>query len=161
MFHWFFVNAPAQFKHSIIVLQMNCAHLENFLHEAREEAQTHLCAADRRASEYSALRASAIKTHSLFERLRSCVSSAGMVAFADSLRALSQSLAKYVYCIVLFLFVVIFHYADNVFITFLLLCQSCLAILQNMLYIVKSQTFISCLMYSLAGEASAYVVHAF
>lgn len=110
MFHWFFVNAPAQFKHSIIVLQMNCAHLENFLHEAREEAQTHLCAADRRASEYSALRASAIKTHSLFERLRSCVSSAGMVAFADSLRALSQSLAKYVYCIVLFLFVVIFHY---------------------------------------------------
>ncbi|MCD7460708.1 hypothetical protein HAX54_044251 [Datura stramonium] len=35
--------------------QMNCAHLENCLHEAREEAQTHLCAADRRASEYSAL----------------------------------------------------------------------------------------------------------
>ncbi|CAI9765759.1 unnamed protein product [Fraxinus pennsylvanica] len=71
--------------------QMNCAHLENCLHEAREEAQTHLCAADRRASEYSALRASAIKTHSLFERLRSCISS---VAFADSLRALAQSLAN-------------------------------------------------------------------
>ncbi|XP_038699469.1 autophagy-related protein 11 isoform X2 [Tripterygium wilfordii] len=31
--------------------QMNCAHLENCLHEAREEAQTHLCAADRRASD--------------------------------------------------------------------------------------------------------------
>ncbi|KAL2464337.1 Autophagy-related protein 17 [Forsythia ovata] len=74
--------------------QMNCAHLENCLHEAREEAQTHLCAADRRASEYSALRASAIKTHSQFERLRSCVSSAGVVSFADSLRALSQSLAN-------------------------------------------------------------------
>ncbi|CAI9265753.1 unnamed protein product [Lactuca saligna] len=35
--------------------QMNCAHLENCLHEAREEAQTHLCAADRKASEYTAL----------------------------------------------------------------------------------------------------------
>ncbi|CAI9779665.1 unnamed protein product [Fraxinus pennsylvanica] len=74
--------------------QMNCAHLENCLHEAREEAQTHLCAADRRASEYSALRASAIKTHSLFERLRSAVSSAGVVAFADSLCALAQSLTN-------------------------------------------------------------------
>ncbi|KAK6151556.1 hypothetical protein DH2020_014191 [Rehmannia glutinosa] len=75
--------------------QMNCAHLENCLHEAREEAQTHLCAADRRASEYSALRRSAVKMQSLFERLRSCVSSAaGVAAFADSLRALAQSLAS-------------------------------------------------------------------
>ncbi|GAB4853637.1 hypothetical protein Ancab_017828 [Ancistrocladus abbreviatus] len=75
--------------------QMNCAHLENCLHEAREEAQTHLCAADRRASEYSALRASALKMHSLFERLKSCVTSPGGVAgFADSLRSLSQSLAN-------------------------------------------------------------------
>lgn len=74
---------------------MNCAHLENCLHEAREEAQTHLCAADRRASEYSALRASAVKMRGLFERLRSCVNAAvGVVGFADSLRALAQSLTK-------------------------------------------------------------------
>ncbi|KAL2227980.1 autophagy-related protein 11 [Sesamum indicum] len=71
--------------------QMNCAHLENFLHEAREEAQTHLCAADRRASEYSALRASTVKMHGLFERLRSCVSSSGVAAFSDSLHALASS----------------------------------------------------------------------
>lgn len=75
--------------------QMNCAHLENCLHEAREEAQTHLCAADRRASEYSALRASAVKMRGLFERLRSCVfAPEGVAGFADSLRALAQSLAN-------------------------------------------------------------------
>ncbi|KAJ7955679.1 Autophagy-related protein 11 [Quillaja saponaria] len=75
--------------------QMNCAHLENCLHEAREEAQTHLCAADRRASEYSALRASAVKMRSLFERLRNCVCSPGGVAgFSESLRSLSKSLAN-------------------------------------------------------------------
>ncbi|KAI3446710.1 hypothetical protein Pfo_003375 [Paulownia fortunei] len=74
--------------------QMNCAHLENCLHEAREEAQTHLCAADRKASEYSALRVSAVKMHGLFERLRNSVSSAGVAAFADSLRALAQSLVR-------------------------------------------------------------------
>ncbi|KAK6944319.1 Autophagy protein ATG17-like domain [Dillenia turbinata] len=75
--------------------QMNCAHLENCLHEAREEAQTHLCAADRRASEYSALRASAVKMRGLFERLRTCVNaSGGIAAFVDSLHALSQSLSN-------------------------------------------------------------------
>ncbi|CAL1414994.1 unnamed protein product [Linum trigynum] len=75
--------------------QMNCAHLENCLHEAREEAQTHLCAADRRASEYSALRASAVKMRGLFERLRSCVCApGGVTTFADSLRSLAQSLAN-------------------------------------------------------------------
>ncbi|KAF5776530.1 putative Ubiquitin-like domain superfamily [Helianthus annuus] len=74
--------------------QMNCAHLENCLHEAREEAQTHLCAADRRASEYSTLRASAIKIRSLFERLKTCVSSSGVASFADSLRVLAQALAN-------------------------------------------------------------------
>ncbi|KAF9614316.1 hypothetical protein IFM89_018069 [Coptis chinensis] len=75
--------------------QMNCAHLENCLHEAREEAHTHLCAADRRASEYSALRASAVKMRSLFERLRSCITAAGGVAsFAESLRALAFSLTN-------------------------------------------------------------------
>lgn len=75
--------------------QMNCAHLENCLHEAREEAQTHLCAADRRASEYSALRASAVKMRGLFERLRSCVYAQGGVgSFAESLRTLAQSLGK-------------------------------------------------------------------
>ncbi|KAG2668139.1 hypothetical protein I3760_15G146300 [Carya illinoinensis] len=75
--------------------QMNCAHLENCLHEAREEAQTHLCAADRRASEYSALRVSALKMHGVFERLRKCVDAqGGVAAFADSLHILSQSLAN-------------------------------------------------------------------
>ncbi|WCJ30155.1 hypothetical protein M5689_011731 [Euphorbia peplus] len=75
--------------------QMNCAHLENCLHEAREEAQTHLCAADRRASEYNALRASAVKMRGLFERLKTCVYAPGGVAgFAESLRALAQSLGN-------------------------------------------------------------------
>ncbi|KAJ7979578.1 Autophagy-related protein 11 [Quillaja saponaria] len=75
--------------------QMNCAQLENCLHEAREEAQTHLCAANRRASEYGALRASAVKTRSLSEILRSCVCSpGGVTGFAESLRTLSQSLAN-------------------------------------------------------------------
>ncbi|KAK8581630.1 hypothetical protein V6N13_144645 [Hibiscus sabdariffa] len=75
--------------------QMNCAHLENCLHEAREEAQSHRCAADRRASEYSALRSSAVKMRGLFERLQNCVyASGGMAGFADSLRALSQSLTN-------------------------------------------------------------------
>lgn len=75
--------------------QMNCAHLENCLHEARQEAQTHLCAADRRASEYNTLRASAVKMRGLFERLRSCVNASGGVAgFAESLRSLAQSLAS-------------------------------------------------------------------
>ncbi|KAL5699046.1 hypothetical protein ACHQM5_030000 [Ranunculus cassubicifolius] len=75
--------------------QMNCAHLENCLHEAREEAHTHLCAADRRASEYSALRASAVKMRSVFERLRSCVTAPGGIAsFSESLRALAFSLTN-------------------------------------------------------------------
>lgn len=75
--------------------QMNCAHLENCLHEAREEAHTHLCAAERRASEYSALRATAVKMRGLFERFRVCVSASVPVAsFADSLRSLALSLAS-------------------------------------------------------------------
>ncbi|XVE63484.1 hypothetical protein DITRI_Ditri07aG0024100 [Diplodiscus trichospermus] len=75
--------------------QMNCAHLENCLHEAREEAQSHRCAAERRALEYSALRASAVKMRGLFERFRNCVCTpGGMAGFADSLCALVQSLAK-------------------------------------------------------------------
>ncbi|XP_022749491.1 autophagy-related protein 11-like [Durio zibethinus] len=74
--------------------QMNCAHLENCLHEAREEAQIHCCAADRRASEYSAQRASAVKMRGLFEILQNCVyAPGGMASFADSLRALAQSSA--------------------------------------------------------------------
>ncbi|XP_010447672.1 PREDICTED: autophagy-related protein 11-like [Camelina sativa] len=75
--------------------QMNCAHLENCLHEAREEAQTHLCAADRRASQYNALRASAVKMRGLFERFRSSVCAGnGIADFADSLRTLAQALAN-------------------------------------------------------------------
>lgn len=75
---------------------MNCVHLENCLHEAREDARTNLCAADRRASEYNALRSKAVKMHSFFERFRSCVTAPGTVAnFGDSLRSLAQSLGRY------------------------------------------------------------------
>ncbi|KAL9681484.1 hypothetical protein QQ045_013269 [Rhodiola kirilowii] len=75
--------------------QMNCAHLENCLHEAREEAQTNLCAATRRASEYTALRASTVKMRGLFERLRSCVHApSGIAEFVESLRTLALSLAN-------------------------------------------------------------------
>ncbi|CAN6828152.1 unnamed protein product [Brassica oleracea] len=75
--------------------QMNCVHLENCLHEAREEAQTHLCAADRRACEYNTLRASSVKMRGLFEKFRSSVCAGGWVAsFAESLRTLAQALAK-------------------------------------------------------------------
>ena len=82
---------------------MNCAHLENCLHEARQEAQTNLCAADRRASEYSALRSSAVKLRGLFERLRNCVTASGGISgFVDSLRSLSVSLARYSYIFVNF-----------------------------------------------------------
>eukprot|EP00249_Psilotum_nudum_P024904 c29319_g1_i2 orf=674-3847(+) len=76
--------------------QMNCAHLENRLHEAREEARTNLCAADRRAVEYNALRASSVKLRGLVERLRHCISApqAGTTSFVESLRALSMSLGS-------------------------------------------------------------------
>ncbi|KAM7252723.1 hypothetical protein ACFE04_008232 [Oxalis oulophora] len=76
-------------------VSLNCAHLENCLHEARAETQIHLCAAESRASEYSTLRASSVKMHGLFERLRSCVyASGGVTGFADSLRVLAQSMAN-------------------------------------------------------------------
>ncbi|KAF8691275.1 hypothetical protein HU200_040400 [Digitaria exilis] len=74
--------------------QMNCAHLENCLHEAREEARTNKCSADRRAIEYDALRSSALRIHGLFERLNSCVTAPGVTGFAESLRSLAVSLAS-------------------------------------------------------------------
>ncbi|KAG9134909.1 hypothetical protein Leryth_001196 [Lithospermum erythrorhizon] len=73
--------------------QMNCAHLENCLHEAREEAQTHLCTADQRASDYGALRASAVKMRGLFERLRNCILSGSVAVLSESLNGLTLSLA--------------------------------------------------------------------
>lgn len=87
-----------------LVLQMNCALLENCLHGAREEGQTHLCAVDRRASEYDTLRASAVKICGLFERLKSCVSSVEVAAFSDSLHTLAQSLARLVFFTLCFIF---------------------------------------------------------
>ncbi|KAF6157205.1 hypothetical protein GIB67_041666 [Kingdonia uniflora] len=94
--HW------SQFQHlkSMEILfwncKMNCVQLENCLHEAREQAHTHRCA-DRRASDYSTLRASAVKMRSLFERFRSCVTALGGVAnFVDPLRVLAFSLGKQV-----------------------------------------------------------------
>ncbi|CAD6247851.1 unnamed protein product [Miscanthus lutarioriparius] len=74
--------------------QMNCAHLENCLHEAREEARTNKCSADRRAVEYDALRSSALRIHGLFERLNNCVTAPGVTGFAESLRSLAISLAS-------------------------------------------------------------------
>ncbi|XP_024403661.1 autophagy-related protein 11 [Physcomitrium patens] len=76
--------------------QMNCAHLENRLHEAREEARTNLCAADRRAAEYSALRASSVRLRGLMERLRSCITApvGNPSSFAESLRSLAVSLSS-------------------------------------------------------------------
>lgn len=76
--------------------QMNCAHLENCLHEAREESQTNLCAADRRATEYNALRSSSVKLRALLERLRNCIVApvAGATGFTESLRALAVSLSS-------------------------------------------------------------------
>ncbi|GER46965.1 hypothetical protein STAS_24036 [Striga asiatica] len=74
--------------------QMNCAHLENSLHEARKEAQTNLCAADRRSLEYSSLRISAVKMRGHFERLKNCVLSAGVANFSNSLHDLAQSIGS-------------------------------------------------------------------
>jgi autophagy-related protein 11 len=80
----------------LIIKQMNCAHLENCLHEAREESQTNLCAADRRATEYNALRASTVKLRALLERLRNCIVApvAGATGFTESLRSLAVSLSR-------------------------------------------------------------------
>ncbi|KAK7304133.1 hypothetical protein RJT34_15205 [Clitoria ternatea] len=75
--------------------QMNCAHLENCLHEAREEAQTQKSSAERRASEYSLLRASVLRMCSFSKRLNTSVYSTGSLAgLADSSSALAQSLAN-------------------------------------------------------------------
>ncbi|KAF5804894.1 putative Ubiquitin-like domain superfamily [Helianthus annuus] len=74
--------------------QVNCVHLEKCLHEARKEARTHLCAANSKASDYNKLRGSTLKIRSLFERLKSSVSSADVSSFADSLQSLSQSLTN-------------------------------------------------------------------
>ncbi|CAA0821108.1 Unknown protein [Striga hermonthica] len=74
--------------------QMNCAHLENSLHQARKEAQTNLCAADRKASEYSTLRIAAVKMHGHFERLKNCVLLAGLANFSEYLQDLAQSIGS-------------------------------------------------------------------
>ncbi|KAL5664714.1 hypothetical protein ACJX0J_024822, partial [Zea mays] len=73
---------------------MNCAHLENCLHEAREEARTNKCSADRRVVEYDALRSSALRIHGLFERLNNCITAPGVTGFAESLHSLAASLAS-------------------------------------------------------------------
>ncbi|KAF3331127.1 hypothetical protein FCM35_KLT04481 [Carex littledalei] len=74
--------------------KMNCAHLENSLHEAREEVRMNKCAAERRATEYQPLRSFAIKIHSLFERLRGCITAPGMPGLAYSICSLSLSLSS-------------------------------------------------------------------
>ncbi|XP_020109081.1 autophagy-related protein 11-like [Ananas comosus] len=71
--------------------QTNCANMENCLHEAREEARTIKCAAERRAAEYEDLRLSALKVCTVFERLCGCVNDPGVTEFADSLQSLALS----------------------------------------------------------------------
>jgi len=88
---------------SIYLMKMNCAHLENCLHEAREEARTNKCSADRRAVEYDALRLSALRIHGLFERLNNCVTAPSVTGFAESLRSLAISLARCVTVIHIFI----------------------------------------------------------
>lgn len=72
---------------------MNCAELESNLLLAREEARTNQCLANRKAAEYSSLRASSVKLRGLVERLRHCVFtsqtglSENLQVFADSLNS--------------------------------------------------------------------------
>lgn len=70
---------------------MNCAELESKLLLAREEARTHQCLANRKAAEYSSLRASSVKLRGLVERLRHCVltSHSGLL---ESLQMFANSL---------------------------------------------------------------------
>ncbi|CAM6088944.1 unnamed protein product [Calypogeia fissa] len=74
--------------------QLNCAHLENRLHEAREQARVNLCAAERRATEYNALRSSSVRLRGLMERLRSLIASSDDPNFEESLQALVTSLSS-------------------------------------------------------------------
>lgn len=69
--------------------------MENCLHEAREEARTIKCAAERRAAEYEDLRLSALKVCTVFERLCGCVNDPGVTEFADSLQSLALSSSRY------------------------------------------------------------------
>jgi hypothetical protein len=66
------------------------------LHDAREEARINLCALDRRAAEYNALRASSVRLRGLMERLRSCIAApvGNPSSFVDSLRSLAVSLSR-------------------------------------------------------------------
>eukprot|EP00897_Mesotaenium_endlicherianum_P009176 jgi/Mesen1/8287/ME000045S07747 len=73
--------------------QVNSAHLENRLHEAREEARTQRAAAERRARD--------VRVRGLLERLTRCLapppSSSGPpppAALADTLRSLANSLSS-------------------------------------------------------------------
>ncbi|GJV59574.1 hypothetical protein Tco_1465674 [Tanacetum coccineum] len=59
-----------------------------------EEAHTHLCTTDQRASECTALRASVVNIRTLFLRIKTHVLSSCVVGLSKSLRALAQSLAK-------------------------------------------------------------------
>lgn len=70
---------------------MNCAELESNLLVAREEARTSQCLADRKAAEYSSLRASSVKLRGLVERLRHCVFTSP-TGLAESLEAFADSL---------------------------------------------------------------------
>lgn len=73
--------------------QVNCAHLENHLHEARETAQTNLVTAERRGKEYDSLRAKSVRMHGLMDRLNRCLA-VPAEAFPEALNNLAASLSS-------------------------------------------------------------------
>lgn len=74
-------------------VQVNCAHLENHLHEARETAQTHLVTSERRGKEYDSLRAKSVRMHGLMDRLSRCLAVPND-AFPEALSNLATSLSN-------------------------------------------------------------------
>ncbi|GBG59457.1 hypothetical protein CBR_g38482 [Chara braunii] len=76
--------------------QVNCAHLEHLLHEAREEARTNHCAANSGAARYTALRNVSIKQRGLMARFERAIPMPGsdpVVPFPDGLITLAKSLS--------------------------------------------------------------------
>ncbi|GBG66044.1 hypothetical protein CBR_g55388 [Chara braunii] len=76
--------------------QVNCAHLEHLLHEAREEARTNHCAANSGAARYAALRNVSIKQRGLMGRFQRAIPMPGsdpVVPFPEALITLAKSLS--------------------------------------------------------------------
>ncbi|CAI5474682.1 unnamed protein product [Closterium sp. Yama58-4] len=74
--------------------QRKCADLETRLHEARSEARTMRCAADRRAAESGGLRAAAVRLRGLMERINRCLQANSLSAVVEGLSGLADSLGE-------------------------------------------------------------------